>query len=136
MMCWWRFITEGDIQEAAEMSPILYVLHTYGARSKQKEIRLEKENRCPSSVRTCPSPQAATIKQKSERIAVTSKPDRIEEDGVTRLLREQHPYPSRVWTKTQLLGALIILAPKKKAGKFVNKVINPGNTGYKHHSGI
>ena len=52
------------------------------------------------------------------------------------LLRGLPPYPCRVWTKTQLIDALVVLAPKKKVGEFVTKVIQLGNTEYKHRSGI
>ena len=41
-----------------------------------------------------------------------------------------------MWSKTQLIDALVTLSPKNKASEFIKKVMELGNTDYKHPSGI
>ena len=41
-----------------------------------------------------------------------------------------------MWSKNQLIDALVIFSPKKKVNEFIKKVIELGNTNFKHPSGI
>ena len=86
-------------REVAALSPVSNVLRAHDLRSGQEQLRLEKENRCPSSVKkrggedqwrlrsfskesSKASPPAVAVKQKSERVFITPKTDRMEEDEV------------------------------------------------------
>ena len=64
------------------------------------------------------------------------KPDRKEKAEVVQLLRGYPPYPSQEWSKTQLIDTLVILSLKNKANEFIKKVIELGNTDFKHPSGM
>lgn len=141
------------------MSPISYVLRAHDLRLRQQELKLEQENPCPSSVQkkggeenrrlkcflknnrktaavSPPPPSTTSTEQRSERLFITPKLERKEEDVMAQLLREHPPYPVRVWTKMQLINALVLLSPKKKASEFIKKVVELENTNYKNHSGI